>query len=118
MKYSELPGLGEVGVLDYYNPADADLSDLRYDSRVVQPGSTFFAVKGFQSDGHRFIDRAIRQGATGVVLENASAFSKEDAKTHGVHWVLVSNARKALAIVSESFYGNPSAHLTLIGVTG
>ncbi|MBS1904472.1 MAG: UDP-N-acetylmuramoyl-L-alanyl-D-glutamate--2,6-diaminopimelate ligase [Bacteroidetes bacterium] len=118
MRFSELTRQREVGVLALTGLQDADLSDPQYDSRAVKPGSTFFAIKGFQTDGHRFIADAIARGATVIVLEDADAFSEADAASANVSRLLVSSARKALAIISEEAFGSPSQKLRLIGVTG
>src|ERR1043165_2972349 len=118
MRFSELTRQREIGVLAFTGLQDADLSDPQYDSRAVSNGSTFVAIKGFQTDGHKFIQSAISRGATTIVLEDTSAFSEDDAKEATVTRILVSNARKALAIISEEAFGSPSSKLRLIGVTG
>ena len=80
MKFSELTRQREIGVLAFTGLKDADLSDPQYDSRNVKPGSTFFAIKGFATDGHKFIASAIEKGATTIVLEDVSALSEEEAQ--------------------------------------
>lgn len=118
MRFSELTRQREIGVLAFTGLQDADLSDPQYDSRLVTTNSAFVAIKGFQTDGHRFIQNAISQGAKTIILEDASAFSEDDATSAGVTRILVANARKALAVISEEAYGSPSSKLRLIGVTG
>ncbi|HTG00301.1 MAG TPA: UDP-N-acetylmuramoyl-L-alanyl-D-glutamate--2,6-diaminopimelate ligase [Nitrospirota bacterium] len=90
---------------------DIEVSGVVHDSRKVIPGSLFVAVRGFHSDGHRFIEQAVRQGACAVVAE-------EGARTAGVAVLLVPDTRKALARLAASFYGHPSRQLGLVGITG
>ncbi len=110
--------ISEIGLLDLYEVGEADLSRPQYDSRKVRPGDTFVAIRGFQTDGHRFIAQAIANGASAIVLEDDSAFSREDAVKASVSRLLVGNSRRALAIISEDAFGLPSTKLRLIGVTG
>jgi UDP-N-acetylmuramoyl-L-alanyl-D-glutamate--2,6-diaminopimelate ligase len=118
MKFSELTRQREIGVLALTGSKDADLSDPQYDSRKVKSGSAFFAIKGFASDGHNFIQSAIEKGATTIILQDASAFFEDDAKAKNVNRILVENSRKALAIISEEAFGTPSKKMRNIGVTG
>jgi UDP-N-acetylmuramoyl-L-alanyl-D-glutamate--2,6-diaminopimelate ligase len=83
------------------------------DSRKVEPGTLFVAVRGFSTDGHRYIDAAVESGAAAVVCE-----AWPDACLDSVTYLLVPDARKALAELSKAFYGNASDRLMLIGVTG
>ncbi len=118
MKFSELTRQREIGVLALNGLKDADLSDPQYDSRNVKSGSAFFAIKGIAADGHSFIKSAIEKGATTIVLEDASAFSDADAEAKKVNRILVSNARKALSIISEEAFGSASRKIRMIGITG
>jgi UDP-N-acetylmuramoyl-L-alanyl-D-glutamate--2,6-diaminopimelate ligase len=83
------------------------------DSRAVAPGAMFVAVRGLCTDGHRFIDAAIEAGAAAVACEELPAKRRDS-----VTWLVVPDARKALAELSKAFYGNASDQLMLIGVTG
>jgi UDP-N-acetylmuramoyl-L-alanyl-D-glutamate--2,6-diaminopimelate ligase len=89
---------------------EAEITGLAYDSRAVAPGSLFFCVKGFQSDGHDFAARAVARGATALVLERPLGL--------GVPEVVVPSARAAMGAVAVRFYGDPSAELEVVGVTG
>ncbi len=113
----------EIGLLGVSAPSEsasweADLSSPRYDSRDVQTGDTFFAIRGFETDGHRFIRQAIARGVQTIVIEDENTFSSQDAEQAGVARILVENTRRALAIVSEQAFGSPSSKMRLIGVTG
>ena len=89
------------------------IQHLAFDSREVKSNTLFFAIKGNAGDGHRFIDDAISKGATAIVLEEfPSVLNKE------VAYIKVGDARKALAVSSDLYFGSPSSKLDLIGVTG
>ncbi|MHB8392697.1 MAG: UDP-N-acetylmuramoyl-L-alanyl-D-glutamate--2,6-diaminopimelate ligase, partial [Acidobacteriaceae bacterium] len=106
----------EIGLLDSFG--EAGLARPEYDSRRVTPGDTFVAIRGFATDGHKFIAQAIANGARSVVIEEDSAFTKDEAERAGVARMLVKNSRRALAFLSEQAFGFPSTKLRLIGVTG
>ncbi len=110
--------LDEIGLLDFFEIGEADLSRPQYDSRNVNKGDAFFAIRGFETDGHTFIPKAIANGASVIVLENDAAFTCEDAVRTNVSRLLVKNSRRALAFVSEEAFGRPSTKLRMIGVTG
>ena len=105
-----------IGLLDLFGKAGPSRPE--YDSRNAKTGDTFVAVRGFAMDGHQFIPQAIANGARTIVLDNDSAFSREDAEKSGVARLLVENSRRALAILSEQYFDFPSTKLRLIGVTG
>lgn len=79
------------------------------DSRLVKPGFIFVAIRGVSSDGHDFIDNAVKNGAEVVVGER-------DMKLP--NYVKVNDSREALGELASEFYGNPSQKLKIIGVTG
>lgn len=90
------------------------------DSRKVTPGSLFVAVKGFASDGHEYIAKAIEKGACAVVYEDHEiAQAQFDAAGAGdTVMIKAESSRHALAIMAANFYDNPSEKLTLVGITG
>ena len=88
-----------------------EIHDIRYDSRAVGPGDLFVAVKGLQSDGHRFIDAALAKGAAAVLCQTAP--DRADAP-----YVLTADSRLALALVSAAWFGHPAEKMTMVGVTG
>jgi UDP-N-acetylmuramoyl-L-alanyl-D-glutamate--2,6-diaminopimelate ligase len=84
------------------------------DSRQASSGALFVAVRGFHSDGHRFIPQAVRQGAAAVVAEeNAAVEALPDTPL-----IRVPDSRKALARLAAKFYGYPSTKLRVVGITG
>ena len=90
-----------------------EIKDLQIDSRKVSHGTCFIAIKGTVSDGHQFIETAIKNGACAVICETLPAIFEED-----VTYVEVENSAVAAAYISHNFYGEPSLKIKLIGVTG
>ncbi|ABB24957.1 UDP-N-acetylmuramoyl-L-alanyl-D-glutamate--2,6-diaminopimelate ligase [Pelodictyon luteolum] len=87
---------------------------LTNDSRVVEPGSLFVAVRGFAADGRGFIKDAIARGASAVVSED---FPMELA-LNGPPCIRVPDARRALSLAAAAYYGHPADRLRIVGVTG
>lgn len=84
---------------------------LAYDSRNVAPGTLFFAVPGVHVDGHDYVPGAIERGATAVVVER-------ELDEIAVPQLIVDSSRRALADAADAWFGRPSEHLEVIGVTG
>jgi UDP-N-acetylmuramoyl-L-alanyl-D-glutamate--2,6-diaminopimelate ligase len=91
---------------------------VQYDSRRVTQGDLFVAIRGTATDGHRFIQDALGQGAAAVVLEDEHAAPDPLFLHHGAIKIVVADARTALARLSANFFGHPARRLRLIGVTG
>lgn len=91
--------------------ASVDFSSIVYDSRKIKPGSVFFCVPGERTDGNAFVEAAITGGASCIVTEQAH-------QNLTVPQVLVPDVRLALGLTSAAFFGEPSAKLRVIGVTG
>lgn len=108
MKLSEL--LKDIRVLETNADPDSEITGVRYDSRLVQPGDLFVAITGYAADGHRFIPDAVNRGAVCIVCERRP--------TVEIPYVLVANARAALAALGASWYGHPAEKMTILGVTG
>ena len=85
---------------------------LTCDSRSVRPGALFFALRGWQSDGHTYIEKAIEAGAAAVILED------EASAPTGTPWVRVPDGRAAMGRMAARFNGEPTATKPLIGITG
>ena len=90
------------------------------DSRKVTHGSLFVAVKGYATDGHEYIARAIGMGASVIVYEDQAKLDMqlESIDDEGITLVRTESSRHALAIIAANFYDNPSHKLTLVGITG
>src|SRR5438477_10867351 len=89
---------------------EIELSSLAYDNRVVTPGTLFFCVRGFTRDGHDFAPDAVARGAAALVVERQLNLN--------VAQVQVQSARAAMAPAAAAFYGDPTAQLQTVGVTG
>ena len=111
MKLNEL--IQDIGAVEVRGSLDIDITAITSDSREVTPGALFVAVRGFASDGHRYIAQAIGKGAAAVVCEEIPDQVRDD-----VTFVRVSNSRHAVALAADAFYGHPSRKLTLVGITG
>src|SRR5436853_805007 len=102
---AELPGARVVG-------DDAvEVKDLAYDSRKVEPGTLFFCVVGEKADGHEFGARAVEEGAAALVVER-------ELTELDVPQVVVGDSRAAMAPLAARFWGDPTAELRMVGVTG
>ena len=97
---------------------EVHVNAIAYDSRKITRGGAFIAIRGTSTDGHQHIKDAISRGAKVVVLEDDDALPDAYFMHEGVVKVVVSNTRRALAVMARNYYGNPSTKLTLIGVTG
>jgi UDP-N-acetylmuramoyl-L-alanyl-D-glutamate--2,6-diaminopimelate ligase len=91
---------------------------LTADSREVVPGSLFVALRGLQTDGHRFLDTALDHGATALVVEALTPRLLQRIQAEGRTVVQVQHTPKALGMMASAFYDYPSRSLRLIGVTG
>ncbi|MCR5646411.1 MAG: UDP-N-acetylmuramoyl-L-alanyl-D-glutamate--2,6-diaminopimelate ligase [Bacteroidales bacterium] len=100
-------------LLELVGDKDLDITKVSFDSRQVEPGTLFFAVRGTQSDGHDYIDKAVEQGASAVICETMPSSLKE-----GVTYIRVDDSAYVLGVGAANFYGNPSKKLKLTGVTG
>ena len=111
MKLSEL--LRNVTTVSLIGNSEADITGVNIDSRKVEKGHLFVAIKGTQTDGHRFIPKAIASGAAAVLCEDLP-----EERQEGVTYVKVASTEEAVGPVATMFYGEPSKHLKLVGVTG
>lgn len=110
----------DCGVIDVRGDASIEVSSICNDSRKAVPGSLFIAVRGFASDGHSYIEKAVRSGACAVVCEDTEAAEAQIASAGNpkATIVTVGSSRHALAMIASAFYGHPSEKLTLVGITG
>ena len=92
---------------------DCTIKALQYDSRKVEQGDCFFAIRGTQSDGHDYIEAAIERGAAAIVCEKMP-----EKVAQGVSYIEVEDSNSAMADIAAAYYDNPSHQLALVGVTG
>jgi UDP-N-acetylmuramoyl-L-alanyl-D-glutamate--2,6-diaminopimelate ligase len=107
-----LRDVGAASTAGVNGRAAAVVSGIAYDSRTVEPGQVFVALKGAHADGGAFVRQAIERGAIAIVSEQAST------RDVAVPWARVDNARRALAILAAAFYGHPSDAMQVVGITG
>jgi UDP-N-acetylmuramoyl-L-alanyl-D-glutamate--2,6-diaminopimelate ligase len=93
---------------------ELEIRGISYDSRRVEAGDLFFALRGGSSDGHDFLAAAFERGAVAAIVETVPA----DWDSAGRPIVAVRDSRRALAPISTQFFGHPGSELTLIGITG
>ena len=111
MKLSEL--LKEVKVIASQGNIDVEIKGVNIDSRKIENGHLFIAMKGTQVDGHKFISKAIELGAVAILLEDMPEELNEK-----VTYVQVASTEEEAGKVATMFYGEPSRKLKLVGVTG
>jgi UDP-N-acetylmuramoyl-L-alanyl-D-glutamate--2,6-diaminopimelate ligase len=115
MKLSEL--LKYVNPITIIGNAEVDITGVNIDSRKIEKGHLFVAIKGTQTDGHRFIPKALELGAVAVLCEDLPEdLSGETAED--ITYVQVASTEAAVGPVATVFYGEPSQQLKLVGVTG
>ncbi|SEE54873.1 UDP-N-acetylmuramoylalanyl-D-glutamate--2,6-diaminopimelate ligase [Prevotella aff. ruminicola Tc2-24] len=111
MKLNEL--LNHVNVLTILGDPEKDICGVNIDSRRIEAGHLFIAIPGTQTDGHRFIPKAIELGATAILCEQLPEEQKAE-----VTYVVVTSTEAVVGQVATLFYGDPSTKLKLVGVTG
>ena len=112
MKLNDL--LKNIKPLNIVGNTDKDIKGINIDSRKIEQGHLFVAMKGTQTDGHKFIKKAIELGASVVLLEDMPAETAEKDVTY----IQVKSTEDAVGKVATTFYGDPSHQLKLVGVTG
>jgi UDP-N-acetylmuramoyl-L-alanyl-D-glutamate--2,6-diaminopimelate ligase len=111
VRFSDLiRGIGELGVEGFF---DFSVKGIAENSQDVSPGFIFVAIKGEKTDGHAFIEAAVRKGATCCVVSQAV-----DIAGKGICLVRVRDTKKALSELARRFYGNAGARLKKIAITG
>ena len=115
MNLSEL--LRGIEPVKIFGSRDIAVTGLHYDSRRIQPGHLFVAIRGENSDGNRFVPQALESGAIAVVSEEPPHPAGTPSST-ALAWARVEDARKALATAAANFFGHPARALELVGVTG
>ena len=117
MKLKEL--LKYVTPIAIIGDSEVDITGVNIDSRKIEKGHLFVAIRGTQTDGHRFIPKAIGLGAVAVLCEELPIASDDsEGVVAGVTYVQVASTEDAVGPVATVFYGEPSRKLQLVGVTG
>ena len=111
MRLNEL--LKNVEVLNTIGQEEVEITGVNIDSRRIEKGHLFVAIPGTQTDGHKFIPKAIELGAAAILCEKMP-----EEQTAGVTYIQVASTEDAVGKVATLFYGDPSRKLKLVGVTG
>jgi UDP-N-acetylmuramoyl-L-alanyl-D-glutamate--2,6-diaminopimelate ligase len=104
----------KVSLISVSGRTDIDVTAICFDSRKVEKGSMFIAVRGVSSDGHSYINDVIKKGATAVVCEELPVLDGSNDCTI----IQVKDTSEALGIIASNFYNSPSSKLKLVGITG
>jgi UDP-N-acetylmuramoyl-L-alanyl-D-glutamate--2,6-diaminopimelate ligase len=94
------------------------VTGVEYDSRKVQPGAVFVAMKGGSTDGNRYVEKAIAAGALGIITDSSNTFDHLLVYQAGVPVLEVEHGRRALAQASAAFFAHPERRLASTGITG
>jgi UDP-N-acetylmuramoyl-L-alanyl-D-glutamate--2,6-diaminopimelate ligase len=105
--------LYRVNIRSVYGNTVAEINSLQSDSRQVQPGSCFIAIRGTTTDGHQHIGNALINGAAVIICEELPQNPDEN-----IQYIVVENSSIAAGHMAHNFYGSPSEKLKLVGVTG
>ena len=111
MKLQEI--IRDIAALKIVGTIDKEVKGINIDSRLVEEGHVFVAIRGTQTDGHAFIRKAIEKGATAVVCEEIP-----DDKTDDITYIQVADTEDIAGEIVTRFYGNPTGKIDLVGVTG
>lgn len=111
MKLGEL--LKKIQPIRIVGPQEIDITGVNIDSRLIKAGHIFMAMKGTQADGHAYIPAAINNGAIAVLCEEIP-----EEKAESVTYIQVGDSEDAVGKVATTFYGDPTANIELVGVTG
>ena len=105
--------LSGIDIVSFTGERKRQVENICFDSRSVSGSSLFVAVKGSKSDGHDFIEGALKAGASAIICEKLP-----ENPDKNVSWIKAGDSAKALGQAASNFFGNPSSSLKLVGVTG
>jgi len=108
MKLKEL--IDVIETVSVNAQASMEITGICYDTRTIRKGELFVAIRGYETDGHKYIQEAVKNGAVCVICEETPEIQTP--------YILVNDSRKSLALLSAKWFGYPAKKLKLIGVTG
>lgn len=114
MKLSDI--IKGIEIANVIGNTDMEISSISSDSRQCTQGSLFVAVKGFESDGHGYIENAIGLGAKAIVYEDQTY--TEIIRKNSIAGIQVSNSRRSVALIADNYFNHPSSKLNIVGITG
>jgi UDP-N-acetylmuramoyl-L-alanyl-D-glutamate--2,6-diaminopimelate ligase len=103
----------DIEIIQLKGEQSTVINGLAFDSRKVEEGFLFFAIKGTHNDGHQYIEQVIGKGAIAIVCEDMPSEIR-----NGLVYIQVKNSSLALGVIASAYYGHPSEKMKLIGVTG
>lgn len=105
--------LNGINVTNFKGDEELEISGVSFDSNKVKEGFLFVALRGENADGHNYIDSALNNGASALLVEKPS-----NVNSKKISVAQVNDSRAALAVVAANFFGHPTKELTLVGITG
>jgi UDP-N-acetylmuramoyl-L-alanyl-D-glutamate--2,6-diaminopimelate ligase len=105
--------LSNIEIVQTIGDLESIIKGIQIDSRLIEKGHAFIAVKGTKSDGHQFIDKAIEKGACTIICEILP-----DSISKKINYILLKNSELSLPIIASNYFGHPAEKLIIIGVTG
>ena len=105
--------LYKVAIESVNGSTEVAIEKIEFDSRKIQENDVFVAIRGTLSNGHDFIEKAINSGAIAVICDTLP-----EVIVTGITYIKVEETNTALAFLAANYYGNPSQHLKLVGITG
>ncbi|MBZ2175867.1 UDP-N-acetylmuramoyl-L-alanyl-D-glutamate--2,6-diaminopimelate ligase [Schnuerera sp. xch1] len=103
--------LDSIDIIKSWHENNVEIKGIAYHSGRVNPGDLFVCIKGYKTDGHKFISQAIENGAVAVIVEDVQ-------QGYNVPQFCVKDTRQALAAISDAYYNHPSKKMKVIGITG
>jgi UDP-N-acetylmuramoyl-L-alanyl-D-glutamate--2,6-diaminopimelate ligase len=116
MNWNEL--INEVSAVGSGGSNTAPVTGIEYDSRRVRPGSVFVAMKGGSTDGNKFVAKAIKSGAAGIITDSSATFDHLTVYEPGVGVLEVEHGRRAQAEAAAAFFAHPEKEIKATGITG
>ncbi len=113
MRLEELLQKSQLKIKSICGDVAVEVTGIEIDSRCIKQGGLFVAVRGTVTDGHKYISKAVEQGALAVVCEALPEQCQD-----GVAYIVVENTEEIVGVLATTFYGNPTSKLKLVGVTG
>ena len=111
MKLSEL--LKTIQQVQIIGRTDIEITRVNIDSRLIEAGHLFMAMRGTQTDGHAYIPAAIEKGAVAVLCEDVPEKPKDS-----ITYIQVKDSEDSVGKIATLFYGDPTSKMELVGVTG
>jgi UDP-N-acetylmuramoyl-L-alanyl-D-glutamate--2,6-diaminopimelate ligase len=116
MNWNDL--IAEVTAVGSAGSSDGAITGIEYDSRRVKSGAVFVAMKGGTTDGNRYVEKAMKAGALGIITDSAQTFDHLTVYEPGLAVLEVEHGRRALAQASAALFGHPERKLAATGITG